>query len=231
MKARTDVVLGLFGLMCLLSAGPAQAQLKEAARVRDAGTVFEEIMAAPDSGIPKSILEKAEAIAIFPGVLRAGLAVGGQFGHGLICVRNRSTNTWSAPAFLTIAGGSFGLQLGGQSIDIVLVIMDKTGLDRLLGNQFKIGAEASAAAGPVGRSAEAATDIQMRAKILSYSRSRGLFAGVALNGSTMSSDQDANGRFYGQKMGSREVVEKASAREDLPAAVGALRKALGQHAG
>ena len=130
-------------------------------------------------------------------MIRAGLAVGGQFGRGVICVRNRATNTWSAPAFLTIAGGSFGLQIGGQSIDIVLVIMDKTGVDRLLGNQFKIGAEASAAAGPVGRSAEAATDIQMRAKILSYSRSRGLFAGVALNGSTMAADEDANARFYG----------------------------------
>jgi len=199
--------------------------------VRDAATVFGEIMSAPDGGIPKSILDKAEAIAIFPGVIRAGLAVGGQFGRGVISVRDRAANAWSAPAFLTIAGGSFGLQIGGQSIDLVLVIMDKTGLDRLLGNQFKIGAEASAAAGPVGRSAEASTDIQMRAKILSYSRSRGLFAGIALNGSTLAADEDGNGRFYGRRMGSREVVEKASAQEDLPAAVGILRKALGQHAG
>jgi SH3 domain-containing YSC84-like protein 1 len=218
-------------VLVLASAAAALAQVKETSRVRDATTVFSEIMSAPDGGIPKSILDKAEAIAIFPGVIRAGLAVGGQFGHGLISVRNRETNAWSAPAFLTIAGGSFGLQIGGQSIDLVLVIMDKTGVDRLLGNQFKIGAEASAAAGPVGRSAEAATDIQMRAKILSYSRSRGLFAGVALNGSTLAADEDANRRFYGQRMDSREVVQKASPREDLPAAVGDLRKAFGRYAG
>jgi SH3 domain-containing YSC84-like protein 1 len=213
------------------AAATAFAQANEEARVRDATTVFGEIMSAPDRGIPNSILGKAEAVAIFPGVIRAGLAVGGQFGRGLICVRNRTTNTWSAPAFLTIAGGSFGAQIGAQSIDIVLVIMDATGVQRLLGNQFKVGAEASVAAGPVGRSAEASTDIQLRAKILSYSRSRGLFGGVALNGSTMAADEDANQRFYGQKMGSREVIEKASPREDLPAVVGTLRKALGEHAG
>lgn len=223
--------LGLVVVLSSLVAANALAQPREAARLRDAATVFEEIMTAPDGGIPKSILDKAEALAIFPGVLRAGLAVGGQFGHGLISVRNRDKGGWSAPAFLTIAGGSFGLQLGGQSIDLVLVIMDRTGVDRLLGNQFKIGAEASAAAGPVGRSAEAATDIQMRAKILSYSRSRGLFAGVALNGSTLKSDQDANQRFYGTRMSSRDVVEKASARDDLPAGVDEIRKALGQYAG
>jgi lipid-binding SYLF domain-containing protein len=229
-SARVRFVVAVVSLSSLFAVN-SFAQAKEAARVRDATTVFGEIMSAPDGGIPKSILDKAEAIAIFPGVLRAGLAVGGQFGHGIISVRNDSTRTWSAPAFLTIAGGSFGLQIGGQSIDLVLVIMDKTGVERLLGNQFKIGAEASAAAGPVGRSAEAATDIQMRAKILSYSRSRGLFAGIALNGSTLSADEDANKRFYGQKMGSREVVEKVSAREDLPAAVAELRKAFRQHAG
>lgn len=231
MKALVRLGMPVVLLLSVLCAGTASAQSKEAARVRDAVTVFGEIMSAPDGGIPKSILDKAAAIAIFPGVLRAGLAVGGQFGRGIISVRNDATHTWSAPAFLTIAGGSFGLQIGGQSIDLVLVIMDKTGVDRLLGNQFKIGAEASAAAGPVGRSAEAATDIQMRAKILSYSRSRGLFAGIALNGSTLASDEKANQRYYGRRMGSREVVEKASARDNLPAEVGELRKAFTQYAG
>jgi lipid-binding SYLF domain-containing protein len=221
------LVLGL----SVLAAGTSFAQFKEAARVRDATTVFREIMSAPDAGIPKSILDNAEAIAIFPGVLRAGFVVGGQFGHGIISVRNDSTRSWSAPAFLTIAGGSFGLQIGGQSTDLVLVIMDKTGVDRLLSNQFKIGGEASAAAGPVGRSAEAATDIQLRAKILSYSRSRGLFAGIALNGSTLASDEKANQRYYGRKMGSREVIEKTSARDNLPAEVGDLRKTFTEYAG
>lgn len=204
----------------------AHAQSAEEARLNDASTVLGEILSAPDGGIPGSIMDKAEAIAIFPGVIRAGFAVGGQFGRGIISVRNRAAGTWSAPAFLTIAGGSIGAQIGGQSIDIVLVIMDPTGVQRLLGNQFKLGAEASVAAGPVGRSAEAATDIQLRAKILSYSRSRGLFAGVALNGSTMAEDADANQRVYGVRLGSREVVEKGSARTDLPAPVTRFRTFL-----
>lgn len=213
--------------LTLVARAPAvQAQGAEEARVNDAVTVFGEIMQAPDRGIPSGILDKAEAIAIFPGVIRAGFAVGGQFGRGMICVRNRATGGWSAPAFLTIAGGSFGAQIGAQSIDVVLVIMDPVGVQRLLGNQFKLGAEASVAAGPVGRSAEAATDIQLRAKILSYSRSRGLFAGVALNGSTMAEDEEANQRLYGQRLGSREVIDKVSGREDLPPAVGRLRKVL-----
>jgi lipid-binding SYLF domain-containing protein len=225
-------VLALLGLFLVLGlGGPATAQTKEEERVKDAVVMFEEIMEAPDSGIPRGILDKAEAIAIFPGVLRAGFGFGGQWGRGLISVRNRETGAWSAPAFLTIAGGSVGAQFGGQSIDLILVIMDRTGVQRLLNNQFKLGGEASVAAGPVGRSAEASTDIQLRAKILSYSRSRGLFAGIAINGSTMRSDTKANGRFYGTPMKSREVIEKMSSRDDLPAAVVALRETLSKFAG
>lgn len=228
---RIVLVAALAAAATVVTGGSAWAQEEEDARVNDAATVFGEIMTAPDKGIPKSVLDKAEAIAIFPGVIRAGMGLGGQYGRGLITVRDREKGRWSAPAFLKIAGGSFGLQLGAQSIDIVLIIMDKTGVQRLLGNQFKVGAEASAAAGPVGRSAEAATDIQMRAKILSYSRSRGLFGGIALNGSTMKQDKDANKRMYGQKLTSREVIEKVSTRDDLPASVGRLRKILGEHVG
>ena len=209
----------------------ALAQTAEASRVKDAATMLDEIMSAPDSGIPKSVMDKAEAIAIFPGVLRAGFGLGGQWGHGVICVRNRQTGSWSAPAFLTIAGGSIGAQIGGQSIDLILVIMDQTGVQRLLGNQFKLGGEASVAAGPVGRSAEASTDLQMRAKILSYSRSRGLFAGIALNGSTMKADVNSNEHFYGERLKSREVIEKMTLRENLPEAAIALRKMLSRFAG
>jgi SH3 domain-containing YSC84-like protein 1 len=212
-------------------ATPVGAQSGEESRVNDAATVFAEIMSAPDGGVPRSVLDKAEAIAIFPGVFRAGFALGGQYGHGIISVRDRKTGTWSAPAFLKIAGGSFGLQLGAQAIDIVLVIMDPLGVQRLLSNEFKIGGEASAAAGPVGRAAEASTDIQMRAKILSYSRSRGLFAGVAVNGSTLTADTDANERFYGQRYDSRGVIRTASASAALPPAVATLRKTLAKYAG
>jgi len=207
-------------------ASRAEAQSAEEARVDDAATIFTEIMTAPDSGIPKSVLDQAEGIAVFPGVFRAGFAVGGQWGRGLISVRDHAANTWSAPAFVTIAGGSFGAQIGAQSIDLILVILDQRGLQRLLSNQFKIGGEVSVAAGPVGRATEASTDIQLRAKILSYSRTRGLFAGFAVNGSTIAADRDANQRFYGERYTSRDVIGKASGRADLPAAVSRLRKVL-----
>jgi lipid-binding SYLF domain-containing protein len=197
--------------------------------VLKAANVFDEIMAAPDKTIPKAILDKAEAIAVFPGMLRAGFIFGGQRGKGVISVRNRKTGAWSAPAFLTITGGSWGAQLGGQSIDLVLVIRDEKGLNNFLGNQFKIGAEASAAAGPVGRSAEAATDVQMRAQILSYSRSRGLFAGIALNGSSVHQDVDANERMYGGRYTTRDIV--IDRRGGSPGAIGPWRDVLSKYVG
>jgi lipid-binding SYLF domain-containing protein len=205
-------------------AGVAHGQSKEATIIRDAATVFDEIMAAPDKEIPRAILDKAEAIAVFPGVLRAAFVFGGQRGRGIISVRNRGNNTWSAPAFLTITGGSWGAQIGGQSIDLVLVILNQRGVDNLLKNQFKIGGEASAAAGPVGRSAEAATDVLMRAQILSYSRSRGLFAGVAVNGSSVRADVDANQRMYGARLRSHEIAIER--RGGSPAAIGRWRETL-----
>jgi SH3 domain-containing YSC84-like protein 1 len=219
-------VVALMAVCSLAGLSGANAQSAESARVDDAATVFREVMEAPDSSIPRAVLDKAEAIAIFPGVIRAGFAVGGQWGRGLISTRDEKTGLWSAPAFLTVAGGSFGAQIGAQAIDVVLVIMDQVGVQRLLGNQFKIGGEAAAAAGPVGRAAEASTDIQLRAKILSYSRSRGLFLGVALNGSTLTADRDANGRFYGKRLGSRETIADAWTRTDLPEPVERLRTLL-----
>ena len=148
------------------SSGPrAQQESDEARRVREAVTVFGEIMSAEDKSIPQAILEKVEAIAIFPSTVRAGFIVGGQRGRGVISARNEGA--WSAPAFLTLTGGSFGLQIGGQAADIILVINDRRGLENLVRNQFTLGADAAVAAGPVGRDAKAATDIQMRAQILS----------------------------------------------------------------
>jgi len=188
------------------AAGNARAQSEEVAVVRDASAVFTEIMTAPDKGISKAILDRAEAIAVFPSLLRAAFIVGGQHGHGILSVRDKKTGGWSAPAFVTITGGSFGAQVGGQSIDLVLVILNERGLNNLLRNEFKIGGEASAVAGPVGRSAEAATDVQMRAQILSYSRSRGLFAGIAVNGSSVRSDENANLRVYGERYTTRDIA-------------------------
>ena len=182
----------------------AQQESAEAKRVRDAATAFGEIMGAEDNAIPAAILEKAEGIAIFPGTLRAGFIVGGMRGRGIISARN--DGRWSAPAFLTLTGGSLGLQIGGQAADLVLVIRDRRGLENLVSNQFKLGADAGVAAGPVGREAQAATDVQLRAQILSYSRARGLFAGVTVNGSTVRQDRDANERFYGRRLETKEIV-------------------------
>jgi lipid-binding SYLF domain-containing protein len=177
----------------------------EAERVKAATAVLNEVMNIPDQAIPRNVLGKAEAIAVFPSVKKGGLVVGGQWGRGMLSARG-AQGSWSAPAFLTLTGGSFGLQIGGQEIDLVLVIMDRKGLERLVSNQFKLGVDASAAAGPVGRDAQASTDIQMRAKILSYSRARGLFAGVTINGGTIKQDRDANERFYGRSYRTKEIV-------------------------
>ena len=217
-------------LVSLLSAQPrAQKdddEKNEPKRVRDAATVFGEIMAAEDKSIPGTILNKASGIAIFPSTIKAGFVVGGMRGRGIISARG--ANGWSAPAFLTLTGGSFGLQIGGQAADIILVINGDRGLQNLVSNQFKIGADAAIAAGPVGRDAQAATDIQLRAQILSYSRARGLFAGVTINGSTIRQDVDANQRFYGSRLTTRQIVFEGKAGSPEP--VGLWREALVKYA-
>ena len=198
----------------------------EAKRVRDATMVFGEIMGAEDKAIPRAILGKAEGIAIFPGTIKAGFVVGGMRGRGILSARTASG--WSSPAFMTLTGGSFGLQIGGQAADIILVIRDRRGLENLVRNQFKIGADASVAAGPVGRDAQAATDIQLRAQILSYSRARGLFAGVTINGSTIREDRDANERFYGKPLQTKQIVFDGAAGS--PGPVAPWIAALGKYA-
>jgi lipid-binding SYLF domain-containing protein len=178
----------------------------EARRITDASTVLEEIMAAADEAVPRTIMEKAEGIAVFPSLIKGGIVVGGQRGRGVLSVRDQKSGGWSSPAFLTITGGSIGAQFGAQAIDLVLVINNQRGLEQLVKNQFKIGADAAVTAGPVGRDASASTDIQLRAQILSYSRARGLFAGVTLNGSTIRQDRDANERFYGMGYRTGQIV-------------------------
>jgi SH3 domain-containing YSC84-like protein 1 len=198
---------------------PAQTTTEsdEAKRIRESVTVFSDIMAAGDNAIPKEILAKAEGVAIFPSTIKAGFIVGGTRGRGILSARNEGG--WSSPAFLTLTGGSFGLQIGGQAADIILVIMNRRGLENLVNNQFKVGADAAVAAGPVGREAQAATDIQMRAQILSYSRARGLFAGVTINGGTIRQDQDANQRFYGRKLETKQIVFANDAGSPEPVAL------------
>jgi lipid-binding SYLF domain-containing protein len=184
------------GVLIAALSGQAAQSDTEVKRVQEAAAVLSELATAPDRAIPRAVLERAEAIALFPGVKNAGFVVGGQWGRGVIAVRDAS-GAWSAPAFLRLAGGSFGAQIGAQAVDLVLVVMNRRGVDNLLRNEFKIGGEASATAGPVGREASASTDIQMRGEILGYSRSRGLFAGATLNASSVAEDRDANTHFYG----------------------------------
>jgi lipid-binding SYLF domain-containing protein len=208
-------------------AAPARAATDEIKRVQESALIFSEIMRAPDQEIPASILDRAEAIAIFPAVTKAGFILGGQWGRGVITVRDATTRRWSAPAFLTLGGGSFGLQIGATSVDVVLLVMNRRGVEHLLSNEFKIGGEASVALGPVGRSAEASTDGALRAEILSYSRGRGFFAGATLNGSVMKEDRDANTRYYGRTLSSEDIV--FDRYDDLPASAQDLRNAIGRY--
>lgn len=209
MKLRRKTVFVAALIAAVVAIHPLTAQDKpdnEIKRINEAAAVLDEIMSAPDKAVPRSVIEKAEGIAVFPSLLKGGIGIGAQRGHGILGVRDKKSGGWSNPAFLTITGGSVGAQFGLQAIDLVLVINNRRGLEQLVGNQFKVGADAGVAAGPVGREASASTDIQMRAQILSYSRSRGLFAGVTLNGSTIRQDRDANERFYGIAYRTGQIV-------------------------
>lgn len=185
---------------------PAVAGKRENQRADTAVDVLRTLMDTPDRRVPESLLEKAHAIAVIPDVVKAGLVIGGRHGRGLVSVRSPD-GTWSNPAFISMTGGSFGFQAGVQSSDIVLVFRTQRGLDTLVNGKFTLGADASVAAGPVGRTAQASTDGQLQAEILSYARSRGLFAGVALDGSVLSIDRDANESVYGRDATPRQIFE------------------------
>src|SRR6201987_4814872 len=180
---------------------------REQKRLEACGQVFKEIMDIPD-GIPKELLNKAECVIVIPTVLKFAIGVGGSFGRGAITCRTGEhfTGPWSAPALFALEGGNIGFQLGGQATDFVLLVMNPKGAESLMGSKVKLGADASAAAGPKGRTAEAATDVVMKAEILSYSRSKGLFAGVSLEGSTLRSDGSANENLYGQKLSAKDII-------------------------
>ncbi|MGB9205711.1 MAG: lipid-binding SYLF domain-containing protein [Terriglobales bacterium] len=173
-----------------------EANTKASGRVEAAGTVLDEIQGAPDQRIPEEVLGSAECVAVVPSMLKGGFVFGGRYGRGVASCR--TAKGWSAPAFFTISGGSFGLQIGGQAVDLVMLIMNKNGMNQLLSSKFKVGADASAAAGPVGRHASANTDWKMRAEVLTYSRARGLFAGLELAGAVIKEDKDSTRDFYGR---------------------------------
>jgi SH3 domain-containing YSC84-like protein 1 len=183
----------------------ADEDSKAVRRVESAGTVLDEIQSAPDQGIPEEVLGSAECVAVVPTLLKGGFIFGGRYGKGVASCR--TAKGWSAPAFFTIGGGSFGLQIGGQAVDLVMLIMNKDGMKNLLSSQFKLGADASAAAGPVGRHASADTDWKMRAQVLTYSRARGLFAGLELVGASIKQDKDSTREFYGRMVPFKTSLE------------------------
>jgi lipid-binding SYLF domain-containing protein len=168
---------------------------KATQRVQSAADVLNEIQSAPDSGMPQEILSRAECVAVVPSMLKGGFIVGGKYGRGLASCR--TPKGWSAPAFFMVTGGSVGFQIGGQAVDLVMLIMNNDGMQHLLSSKVALGADASVAAGPVGRHAEGNTDWKMRAQVLTYSRARGVFAGVSLNGAVLKQDKDSTREFYG----------------------------------
>jgi len=197
-------------VMCLVFASTAlsgAANNKEQGRLENCGTVMEEILAVPDN-IPQELLEKAECVIVIPSMTKAAIGIGGSYGRGaMVCRTGKTFNgKWGSPAMYTLEGGSVGLQLGGESTDVVFLVMNNRGVDALLNSKVKLGGDASAAAGPKGREIGASTDASMRAEILSYSRSRGLFAGVSLEGTSLRPDDDANAQVYGRKLTARTII-------------------------
>jgi len=198
--------------------------LADAERLKDAELVLTEMAGTDDAGIPTSLLQKATCVVVVPSLKKVALGFGGQYGRGYMSCRREGG--WSAPAGLRIEGGSFGLQIGASATDVIMLVMNARGRDKLLSNEFKVGADASVAAGPVGRQASAETDITMRAEMLAWSRSRGVFAGIALQGSTIRQDTGENKELYGKELTNKEIVTGKIAP---PADAAGFMKALGKY--
>jgi len=212
--------------MCLCVPLAAQDKEKIDQRLAEAGKAFGEIMAVRDKNIPGDILDKAECVVIIPGMVKGGFIVGGQGGRGAVSCRGPNKSGWGAPAMLEMGGGSVGLQIGASSTDVVMLVMNKAGMDSLLKDKFTIGADASVAAGPVGRATTAETDAALKAKILSYSRSKGAFGGVALKGTTLKQDNDANKVLYGKEVDAKNILDGPT---PTPASAKPMLQALNQY--
>lgn len=204
MKTKT-AVLALASAWALLGASDAEKRLEQAA------VVFEETMQMAEQSIPQDLLNKAHCVVIIPGMKKGAFIVGGSYGRGFLSCRKPGGEGWSAPAAVRMEGGSFGLQIGGSETDVIMLVMNERGRDKLLSSKFTLGGDASAAAGPVGRTAQAQTDAQMSAEILTYSRARGVFGGISLTGSTLRPDNSTNKDLYGKELANREIVTSAVA--------------------
>ena len=207
---------------------PDATMSDEARRIHDATEDLAELTATPESGIPRNLLERAEAIIVIPSLVKGGFIVGGKHGKGIVSIRDRSTNSWSAPAFINMTGGSVGWQIGVESVDLVLLVMNKDGMKNLLQDKFTIGAEGSATVGPVGRTGKAATDAQLQAQILSWSRSQGAFLGAALDGSVVKPDDSRNEAVYGKGTTAKSIL--LDHKMPPPADAAAFLKVLNENA-
>ena len=214
-KCFAMLVVGVFALAGLVLAPASSAKAKDDDtkdndRIENAGTVLQEILDIPDD-IPQDLLDKARCVIVFPSVLKAAFIVGGSYGRGVMTCRTHKdyTGPWGAPTMMALEGGSFGLQIGGQATDFVILVMNNRGADSVLHSKVKLGADASIAAGPKGRNASAETDASLRAEMLSYSRARGVFAGISLEGSTVRPDNDANKRVYGKTIAAEDIITES----------------------
>lgn len=214
----------LLGLLAIAST-TVWAKTDEAlARIDESGKVFSEIMNAPDKGIPQDLFDKAKCVAIIPGMKKAGFVVGGNYGKGVMTCRDSSSASgWTGPSTVRMEGGSFGAQIGAGETDVVMLVMNQDGADKLMGDKFTFGGDASAMAGPIGRDASAQTDAKLTAGILTYSRARGAFAGITLNGATLRPDNDDNRKIYGQEVSHKDIL---SGKVPAPAAARPLYAAL-----
>ena len=232
MKKVLCVLLGamLLGFLTLISTAPLRAddKTKDQDRLQNAGEVARDIMGMPDD-IPQNLLDRADCVIVIPSVLKGAFGIGGSYGRGAMTCRsgNNFQGPWGAPTMMALEGISFGFQIGGQATDFVLLVMNEHGASAILSSKVKLGADAAAAAGPVGRNAQADTDVTLRAEVLTYSRSRGLFAGISLEGSTLRPDNDANERIYGKKIEAKEIALHGAV--PVPAAAKLLISTLNQH--
>jgi len=220
----------LVGLPAFLNPRVTRAddKTKDQDRLQNSGEVMKEILDIPDD-IPQDLLDKADCVIVLPSVIKAAIGIGGSYGRGAMTCRSGENfqGPWSAPTMMALEGGSFGFQLGGQATDFVLLVMNQRGASSILSSKVKLGGDASAAAGPKGRDAEADTDVTMRAEVLTYSRARGLFAGISLEGSTLRPDNDANERIYGKKLDAKEIALHGAV--PIPDAARLLISTLNQH--
>jgi lipid-binding SYLF domain-containing protein len=208
-------ILALLSFILFANLSLVHAETKEADRLEAAAKVFQEIMETPDRSVPTDLLERCECLAIIPSMKKGGFILGGRYGKGVVsCRQDEGKGPWGPPAMIALGGGSFGLQIGGAAVDVVMLVMDREGISSLLKNSFTFGGDASAAAGPVGRAGTAETDAYMKAKILSYSRSRGAFAGLELKGAVVRQDRDGNLNLYGKPVGAKDLL--MAAREPIP---------------